>query len=227
MLTIPVKYVIDSARKLNLIYWQITDAGNEIARQDEEINLEDSLQLLEDTINELKDSARNGDKIKVSMQSMQMSGGRKKGMQLRTFYIFLKEPEQKSMQGIGNLSLLEENIRLKMEMQHEKEKSEWLKRIEALENQEEEKTGFDKAIEGIEKIMSNPAAQMLIGLWMNGKGSTTAAAPAINGLPDYENLIARIEKIDPNFIEMFNAIVTAAEQEKETYFFYRKQLVKA
>lgn len=228
MITIPVKYVIDSARKKGLVFWQITDAGNEIARQDEEISLEDSLQLLEETINELKDNARTGDKIKVSMQSMQMSGGRKKGMQLGNWFIYLKEPESKQMQGIGNLNLIEENIRLKMTMEHEKEKESLIKRIEALENTEEDGEGFEKVINGLNNLMASPATQLLIGLMMNGKAAPAAAAPAINGLPitDYKNLIERIEKIDPEFIQMLEAIVISAEENPAGYNFYRQQLVK-
>lgn len=227
MLTIPTKFVIDSARKLNLVFWQITEGGNELARQDEDLSLDDSLQILEDTINELKESARSGDKIKVSMQSMAMSGGRKKGMQLRTFYVYLKDPESRSSQQIGSLGLVEENIRLKLEMQHDKEKSELLKRIEALENQEEEKSSFDKTIEGFEKLISNPAAQMLLGMMFNNK-APQAPAPAINGLPkqDYSDLLERIEKIDPEFNTMLAAIVAAAESEPATYFMYKKQLVR-
>jgi hypothetical protein len=186
--------------------------------------------MLEDTINELKENARSGDKIKISMQSDKMTNaGRKKGMMLRTFYIYLRDPEQaRNMQGISNLSLVEENIRLKMTMEHDKEKSEMLKRIEALENQEEETEGFDKVINGLNNLMASPATQLLIGLMMNGKGSATAPAPAINGVPeqDYSNLLERIEKIDPEFITMLNAIVIAAESEPATYFMYKKQLVK-
>tara|TARA_R110000868_G_scaffold126421_5_gene333494 strand:+ start:1492 stop:2184 length:693 start_codon:yes stop_codon:yes gene_type:complete len=230
MLTIPTKFVIDSARKLNLVFWQITEGGHELARQDEDLSIDDSLQILDDTINELKESARSGDKVKVAMQSQPMeSTGRKKGMHLRTFYIYLKEPESaRNMQGISNLSLLEENIRLKMTMEHEKEKSEWIKRIEALENAEEETEGFDKVINGLNNLMASPATQLLIGLMMNGKGSPTAPAPAINGLPkqDYSDLLERIEKIDPEFNSMLNAIVIAAESEPATYFMYKKQLVK-
>jgi hypothetical protein len=229
MLTIPTKFVIDSARKLNLVFWQITESGNELARQDEEISLEDSLTILEDTINDLKENARNGDKIKVSMQSQQMtSSGRKKGMNLRSFFIYLKEPEQaRNSQGISNLSLVEENIRLKMQMEHENKEREFIKRIEALENQEEEKSGFDKFIEGLDKLTTNPSAQMLLGMMLSGK-PIQPQAPVINGVPeqDYSNLLERIEKIDPEFITMLNAIVIAAESEPATYFIYKKQLVK-
>lgn len=227
MLTIPTKFVIDSARKLNLIFWQITEAGNELARQDDEISLDDSLQILEDTINELKESARSGDKIKVSMQSQPMTnGGRKKGMQLRTFYVYLKEPETKQVQGIGNLNLLEENLRLKLEMQHDKEKQELLKRIEALEAPEPEQNNIEKSIEGITTILNHPITSLVVG-WFANK-NTQAPAPAINGIPldDYNNLISRIEKIDPEFIKMLNAIVTAAEENENTYFMYRNMLVK-
>lgn len=226
MLTIPTKFVIDSARKLNLIFWQITEAGNELARQDEDITLEDSINLLEETINELKDSARAGDKIKISMQSANMAGGRKKGMQLRTFNIYLKEPETKQVQSIGNLSLLEENVKLKLEMQHDKEKQELLKRIEALEAPEPEQNNIEKSIEGITTILNHPITSLVVG-WFANK-STQAPAPAINGIPsnDYNNLISRIEKIDPEFIKMLNAIVTAAEENKDTYFMYRNMLVK-
>jgi len=227
MLTIPTKFVIDSARKLNLSFWQISDNGNELARQDEDLSLDDSLTILEDTINDLKENARNGDKIKVSMQSAPMTNkGKVKGLMLRTFTVYLKEPEQaRNMQGISNLSLVEENIRLKMEMQHEKEKSEMLKRIEALENQEEEKSGFDKTIEGIEKLITNPAAQMLLGMMLKGN-TAQAPAPAINGLPkqDYNDLLERIEKIDPEFITMLNAIVTKAEENPTAYFTYKQML---
>jgi len=229
MLTIPTKFVIDSARKLNLSFWQISDNGNELARQDEEISLDDSLTILEDTINDLKENARNGDKIKISMQSAPMTNkGKVKGLMLRTFTIYLKEPEQaRNMQGVGNLSLLEENIRLKMQMEHDKEKSEMLKRIEALENQEEEKSGFDKTIEGIEKLITNPAAQMLLGMMLNGKAPQTQA-PVINGVPEenYSELLERIEKIDPEFITMLTAIVEAAENNNSTYFMYKNMLVK-
>jgi len=229
MLTRPIRTIIDKARILNLSYWQITEGKEEIDRQDEDLSLEDSLQILEDSVNELKEYARSGDKIKISMQSDKMTNaGRKKGMNLRTFYLYLKEPEQaRNMQGISNLNLVEENIRLKMEMQHEKEKSEWLKRIEALENQEEEKSGFDKTIEGIEKLISNPTAQMFLGMMLN-TNAPQPPAPAINGVPtqNYSDLLERIEKIDPEFNQMLNAIVIAAENDASDYFMYRKMLVK-
>jgi hypothetical protein len=225
MLTIPTKFVIDSARKLNLVFWQISDAGNEIARQDEEISLDDSLQILEDTINELKDNARSGDKIKVSMQSQPMTNkGRVKGIAMRTFNIYLKEPEQKQMQGIGNIGLIEENLRLKLEMQHDKEKSELLKRIEALEAPEESGQ-LDKTIEGINTLLNHPITSLVVG-WFANKAA--APAPAINGLPkqDYSELLERIEKIDPTFITMLAAIVEAAEQNSGQYFMYKNMLVK-
>jgi hypothetical protein len=227
MLTIPTKFVIDSARKLNLVFWQITEGGNELARQDEEISLDDSLLILEDTINELKESARSGDKVKVSMQSQQMtSSGRKKGMNLRSFFIYLKEPEMRNNQTIGNLGLVEENIRLKLGMQHDKEKSELLKRIEALEAPEEEAGQLDKTIEGINNLLNHPITSLVMGYFIN-KG-TTAPAPAINGLPkqDYSDLLERIEKIDPTFITMLGAIVTAAENNSADYFMYKNMLVK-
>ena len=226
MLTIPTKFVIDSARKLNLVFWQITEGGNELARQDEELSLDDSLQILEDTINELKESARSGDKVKISMQSMAMSGGRKKGMQLRTFYIYLKEPETRSSQQIGSLGLVEENIRLKLEMQHDKEKSELLKRIEALEAPEQETGQLDKTIEGINNLLNHPITSLVMGYFVNK--TATAPAPAINGLPkqDYSDLLERIEKIDPEFNTMLNAIVTSAENDAASYFMYKKMLVK-
>lgn len=228
MLTIPTKFVIDSARKLNLVFWQVTEAGNELARQDDEISLDDSLQMLEDTINELKESARSGDKIKVSMQSQPMTnGGRKKGMQLRTFYVYLKEPEARTSQAIGNLGLVEENIKLKLGMQHDKEKSELLKRIEALEAPEQESSNLDKTIEGITTILNHPITSLVVG-WFANKATGPAPAPAINGLPkqDYNNLLERIEKIDPEFITMLQAITEAAEANSAQYFMYKNMLVK-
>jgi hypothetical protein len=226
MLTIPTKFVIDSARKLNLSFWQISEGGNELARQDEDISLDDSLTILEDTINDLKENARNGDKIKVSMQSQQMtSSGRKKGMNLRSFFIYLKEPEMRNNQSIGNLGLMEENIRLKLEMQHDKEKSELLKRIEALEAPEEEAGQLDKTIEGINNLLNHPITSLVMGYFVN-KAATPA--PAINGVPeqDYSDLLERIEKIDPDFNSMLNAIVTSAENDASSYFMYKKMLVK-
>jgi len=226
MLTIPTKFVIDSARKLNLSYWQISEGNNELQRQDEDISLDDSLQLLEDTINELKDNARTGDKIKVSMQSEPMARtGRKKGMNLRTFYVYLKEPEARNNQQIGNLGLMAENITLKLNMQHDKEKSELLKRIEALEEPEEESGNIEKAIEGITNILNHPYTSLVMGYFI--KQGTTAPAPAINGVPsqDYSDLLERIEKIDPEFITMLNAIVIQAEKSPKGYFGYKNLLL--
>ena len=228
MITIPTKFVIDSARKLNLSYWQISEGNNELQRQDEDISLDESLQLLEDTINELKDNARTGDKVKVSMQSQPMSStGRKKGMSLRTFYVYLKEPEARNNQQIGNLGLMAENITLKLNMQHDKEKSELLKRIEALEAPEEESGNIEKSIEGITNILNHPITSLVMGYFI--KQGTTAPAPAINGVPtqNYSDLLERIEKIDPEFNTMLNAIVISAETNKEAYFFYKKQLLKS
>lgn len=229
MLTIPTKFVIDSARKLNLCYWQISEGNNELQRQDEDISLDDSLQLLEDTINELKDNARTGDKVKVSMQSEPMSNtGRKKGMNLRVFYVYLKEPEARNNQQIGNLGLMAENITLKLNMQHDKEKSELLKRIEALEAPEEEGSNLDKSIEGLTNILNHPITSLVVGWFANKATGTPTAAPAINGVPaqDYNDLLERIEKIDPQFNTMLNAIVTTAENDPVSYFFYKDKLVK-
>jgi hypothetical protein len=226
MLTIPTKFVIDSARKLNLSYWQISDNGNELARQDEDLSLDDSLTILEDTINDLKENARNGDKVKVSMQSAPMTNkGKVKGLMLRTFTVYLKEPEQaRNLQGLGSLGLVEENIRLKLEMQHDKEKSELLKRIEALEAPEEEAGQLDKTIEGINNLLNHPITSLVMGYFVNK--TATAPAPAINGLPqkDYSDLLDRIEKIDPEFNTMLNAIVTKAEENPTAYFTYKQML---
>lgn len=218
---------MDTAHKLELKYWQITEAGNELAKQDDDVTIDESLNNLEDTLNDLKEYARAGDKVKISLQSESLSGGKKKGTKIRTYNIYLKEPEQKTINGApaANMDLMAENVKLKLEAQHKEEKAELLKRLEKLEAPEDE-GALNKTIEGIQTILNHPITSLVISYFAGKKGSQVQTAPAINGIPDYDNLINRIEKIDPKFIEMLTAIVEAAESDANTYFFYRKQLVK-
>lgn len=227
MLAIPIKKVIETARNLELVYWNICEGSDEIDNQDENISVEESMQLLEESFNDLQEYAKAGDRVKISMQSHSMAGGAKKGMKRRKFYVYLKAPEAKAtISGIGNIDLMRENVELKMKAEHDKEKSELLKRIEALEAPEPESSNLDKSIEGITHILNHPITSLVVSYFAGKAAAPAAAAPAINGLPDYEELLNRIEKIDPNFIEMLKAITEAAESNSNQYFMYRNMLVK-
>lgn len=232
MIAIDKEMLTEHAKKLNLVFWQVTDGNTEIGRQDEEVMLDDSMQQLNELLTSLQQYSKPGDKVKVAMQNQKMTEkGRVKGQITRTWYVALQPNIMPSISGYNsfNNTLQKENEFLKLEIlkrdleeKHQKERSELLKRIEALE-EEPQSSDIDKTIGHINTLLAHPLAQMLVSQFMQIK----PAAPAINGTPqEGEQIYHEWLKLDSAAPEVIKAIILIAKNEPENYKLYKSMLLK-
>jgi len=232
MIAIDKEMITEHAKKLNLVFWQVTDGTTEIGRQDEEILLNDSLEQLNELLTSLQQYSKPGDRVKVAMQNQKMTEkGRVKGQITRTWYVALQPSTGPSISGYNsfNSTLQKENESLKLEIlkrdleeKHQRERAELLKRIEALE-EEPEVNDIDKTIGHINTLLAHPLAQMLVSQFMQSK----PAAPAINGTPqESEQLFNEWLKLDSDAPEVLKAIILIAKNQPENYKLYKSMLLK-
>jgi hypothetical protein len=232
MISVTKEILAEQANKLNLIYWQAIDGTTEIARQDENVGVEQSMQQLAELIDSLQPYARPNDKLIISMQSDVLTPkGKPKGLIARKFTIALNPTAAPggSLQISGaNYSLQKENeeLRLKLitkelEDKHSKERDELLKRIEALEG--EPGGDMDKTIGQINTLLSHPLAQIIVSQFFQQK----APAPAINGVPEEgAELFKKWLEVDSQALEVMRGIIKLATEQPTNYNLYKPMLLK-
>lgn len=232
MIAVTKDLLIEQASKLNLIYWQALDGTTEIARQDENVEINQSMQQLAELLDSLQPYARPMDRLTISMQSeQQKSTGKPKGQVTRKFTVALN-PIGAPVASTGisgtSYSLQKENeeLRLKLitkelEDKHSKERDELLKRIEALE--EEPSGDMDKTIGSINTLLAHPVAQLLVSQFLQ----TKPAAPAINGVPEEgAELFKKWLEVDSQALEVMRALIKLATEQPANYNLYKPMLLK-
>ena len=235
-IALPKELIMEQAQKLDLIYWQIFDGPSEIQRQDDKLTIKDSLDMLSSVLESLKNYAKPGDKVKVSMQSIPMTAkGRAAGSKTRTYFYYLFTPGlQVAPTGnysSGNESLIRKLAEYEEADRYREREDKLLKRIEALEKEQEEPDATTAAIAGISDILNHPLAQMMVSKMFPGQ--TVAGLPNINGIPkepgvvhvDFLELIDRITAIDKDFINFFQKFVSMAEADNAKYFNVKNMLM--
>lgn len=232
MISVTKEILAEQASKLNLIYWQAIDGTTEIARQEENIEVAQSMQQLAELIDSLQPYARPNDKLIISMQSDVLTPkGKPKGLVARKFTIALNPiaAPGASLQISGaNYSLQKENeeLRLKLitkelEDKHSKEREELMKRIEALE--EEPSGDMDKTIGQINTLLAHPLAQLIVSQFLQ----TKPAAPAINGVPEEgAELFKKWLEVDNQALEVMRALIKLATEQPANYNLYKPMLLK-
>jgi hypothetical protein len=232
MIAVTKDLLIEQASKLNLIYWQALDGTTEIARQDENVEVAQSMLQLSELLDSLQPYARPMDRLTISMQSEQQKPtGKPKGQILRKFIVALNPigaPVASTGISGANYSLQKENeeLRLKLitkelEDKHSKERDELMKRIEALE--EEPSGDIDKTIGSINTLLAHPVAQLLVSQFLQ----TKPTAPAINGVPIApEQVYQKWLEIDEEAGMVMRAILKIATEQPQQYNLYKSMLLK-
>ena len=232
MIAVTQDLLIKQASKLNLIYWQALDGTTEIARQDENVDVAQSMAQLSELLDSLQPYARPMDRVTISMQSEQQKPtGKPKGQISRKFIVALNPigaPVASTGISGASYSLQKENeeLRLKLitkelEERHAKERDELMKRIEALE--EEPGGDMDKTIGQINTLLAHPLAQLLVSQFLQPK----APAPAINGIPEEgAELFKKWFEVDSQAIEVMRALIKLATEQPANYNLYKPMLLK-
>lgn len=233
MIAVSKDLLFEQARKSKLIYWQLFDNSQEIGRNDDDIDIEDSINILSELLSSLEPYAKPGERLKVSMQNKPMTAnGKQKGGITRTYMVALTSSQPiAGPQNAGfNQSLYNENQELKLKLmqrelqeKHNEERNSLLKRIEALE-QEPDESNIDKTIGHINTLLNHPLTQMLVGQFL--QTGTKPVSPTINGIDQDQEILTRLKAIDPNYTEVLQSILNIAESDSQQYFMYRSMLVK-
>jgi len=212
--------------KDNLSLWIITEGRTELSRNDEIMQVTESIDLLTESFHELQQNCDPGDMVKITIMNKPLTDqGKQKGTIVASYPVLLKTKEIAGRSGmsIGKdmIDTIRENEKLKAQMAYDKKERELLDRIEKLENKENED---GEGIGSIERIINHPTVSLLLGNLFGNK----PAQPPIHGTPsDIELDLEYLKTNDKNFAELVHAVRLIMEKDRATYDMSKQMIIQS
>jgi hypothetical protein len=226
MIAATIGTVIRRMEKDGLHLWIIKEGRTELARQDDNIAVTDSVDLLTESVAELQQNCEPGDMVNITVMNKQITEkGRDKGTIVVVYPVLLKSKEVAGRVGMGSskemIDAIRENEKLKAQISYEKKERELNARIEALENKESDDSD---GIGSIEKIINHPTISLLLG---NLFGNKPPQAP-INGAPtNLDGDLEYLKNNDSTFGELVHAVRLIMEKDRSTYDMSKNMIIQS
>lgn len=192
MAAINIETAAKLAKQHNTIYWKVTDKTKKliINRNDDAINIDDSIDLLTDTLNSCI-----GDFVCVTLYTIkpeQLEKGSTRGKSF-DLVIQLKSHQQHT----NNNSISGNNFALLLEMQKKINDLEWEKRMDEVTANQGKTSAIEKLIE---KVTEGNNINLLISAFMNRVNKQPSTAENIGAAPDdMKETFEKLSKVDPQY----------------------------